>query len=127
VFFGEADHEECLRQMATCDVILIPSRDDALNFVALDALSLGKAVICSGTTGASEYLQDGSSALILEKNTPEEIGRVLSSVIVDPELRATLGKGAREVYERTFTVPSFADKVHAALGTRARDCSNHGL
>ena len=75
VFFGEVDHDECLRQMAACDIILIPSRDDAMSFVGLDALSLGKALVCSRTTGVSEYLQDGQSALILHENTPEEIGQ----------------------------------------------------
>jgi glycosyltransferase involved in cell wall biosynthesis len=116
VFFGEVDQDECLSQMAACDVILVPSRDDALSFVALDALSLGKALLCSRTTGVSEYLQDGRSGLILQENTPEEISRFLASAITNPKLRATLGRGAREVYERTFSIQSFAAKLHAALG-----------
>ena len=45
VFFAEVDHDECLRQMAACDVILVSSRDDALSFVGLDALSLGKPLV----------------------------------------------------------------------------------
>jgi GT2 family glycosyltransferase/glycosyltransferase involved in cell wall biosynthesis len=116
LFFGEVDQDECLRQMAACDIILVPSRDDALSFVALDALSMGIAVVCSRTTGASEYLEDGRSALILRENTPEEIGVALSRLIADAEFRATLGRGARGVYEHTFTVQSFTKKLHAALG-----------
>jgi O-antigen biosynthesis protein len=123
VFHGEVDHNECLRQMVACDVILVPSRDDALNFVALDALSLGKAVACSKTTGASEYLQDGSSALVLQENTPEEIGQVLARLIVDPRLRAALGEGARQLWARTFSLQSFAEKLHAALGLEAPDAA----
>jgi glycosyltransferase involved in cell wall biosynthesis len=46
-FFGEVEHDECLNQMAACDIILVPSRDDPLPFVALDALSLGRGVIIS--------------------------------------------------------------------------------
>ena len=116
VFFGAVDHDECLKQMAACDIILVPSRDDALSFVALDALSLGKALVCSRTTGVWEYLQDGRSALILHDNTPEEIGRVLGRVIVDAELRAALAKGGRAIYERTFTPQRFAENLDAALG-----------
>jgi GT2 family glycosyltransferase len=119
VFCGEVDHDECLRQMAACDIILVPSRDDALSFVALDALSLGKALVCSKTVGASEYVQDDRSALILDANTPEEIGRVLARAIKDPDLRATLGRGAREVYERIFSMPIFTEKLLAALGLAA--------
>jgi glycosyltransferase involved in cell wall biosynthesis len=116
VFFGEVDHDQCLNQMAACDIILIPSRDDAMSFVALDALSLGKAVVCSRTTGVSDYLQDGRSVLILHENTPEEISQVLARVIVDTKLRMALGQGARAVYERTFTEQRLAENLDAALG-----------
>jgi O-antigen biosynthesis protein len=116
VFFGEVDHAECLSQMAACDIILIPSRDDAMSFVGLDALSLGKALVCTRTTGVSEYLQDGRSMLIVQENTPEEISRVLARVIADADLRTALGKGARAVYESTFTEQKFAEHLDAALG-----------
>jgi lipopolysaccharide biosynthesis protein len=116
VFFGEVDHRECLNQMAACDIILSPSRDDPLPFVTLDALALGKTLVCSHATGTSAYLQEGRSGLILRENTPEEIGRVLARAISDERLRATLGKGARGVWEQTFTMGHFTKKLHAALG-----------
>ena len=121
VFFTEVDHDECLRQMAVCDVILISSRDDALSFVGLDALALGKALICSRTTGISEYLEDGQSGLILHENTAEEIARVLARVIDDSDLREALGKGASEVYRINFSMPSFTKKLTDALGI----CKRH--
>jgi GT2 family glycosyltransferase len=117
-FFEAVDQDECLSQMAACDIILIPSRDDSLSFVGLDALSLGKTLVCSRTTGVSEYLQDGRSVLILHENTPEEISRVLARAITDAELRVTLGEGARVVYERTFTPQRFAQNLDAALGLK---------
>jgi GT2 family glycosyltransferase len=116
MFFGEVDQDECLRHMAESDVILVASRDDPLPFVTLDALSLGKVLVCSKETGVSEYLQHGRSAMILNENTAEEIGRVLARAIPDPGLRTALGEGAREVYERIFNARRFAEKLHAALG-----------
>jgi glycosyltransferase involved in cell wall biosynthesis len=116
VFHGEVDHEECLRQMAACDVILIPSRDDAMSFVGLDALSLGKALVCTRTTGVSEYLHDGQSVLIVGENTAEETGRVLARIIADADLRTKLGQGARAIYESTFTERRFAENLDDALG-----------
>ena len=114
-FFGEVSHRECLNQMAACDVVLAPSRDDPLPFVTLDAPSLGKTVVCSHSTGTSAYLQEGQSGLILRENTPEEIGRVLARLIADAELRAKLGKGAQSVSQRTFSMRNFTEKLHAAL------------
>lgn len=116
MFCGELDLDDYLRQIAASDIILAPSRDDPLPYVTLDALSLGKPLLCSRMTGTSAYLQEGRSGLILHENTPEEIGRLLTRLISDPGLRAALGKGAREIFERTFTARSFAEKLHAALG-----------
>jgi glycosyltransferase involved in cell wall biosynthesis len=118
VFSGEVDHYECLRQMAACDVILIPSRDDALSFVAIDALSLGKTLVCSRTTGASEYLEHGKSALILKENTPAEIARWVARLVADPGFGQALAISAREVYESTFRPERFAEKLHAALALK---------
>jgi O-antigen biosynthesis protein len=115
VFFGEVDHDECLRQMAASDIILVPSRDDPLPFVTLDALSLGKTLVCSNTTGTSAYLQEGRSGLILHENTPGEIGRALTRLISDPDLREMLGTGAHQVFEQNFTVSLFAAKLFSAL------------
>jgi glycosyltransferase involved in cell wall biosynthesis/Tfp pilus assembly protein PilF len=115
VFLGEVNHCDCLNQMAACDIVLTSSRDDPLPFVTLDALSLGKTVVCSHSTGTSAYLQDGQSGLILRENTPDEIGRVLARAISDPGLRATLGRGGRGAWEQTFTMGNFAAKLHAAL------------
>jgi FkbM family methyltransferase len=118
VFFPEVDQSECLNQMAACDVILVPSRDDALSFVALDALSLGKALVCSNSTGASEYLEHGISALILSENTSTEIGAALSSLIADAGLRRALADGGRKVYQSNFRPEHFAEKIQVALGLK---------
>jgi glycosyltransferase involved in cell wall biosynthesis len=124
-FFGEAEHDECLRQMTGMDIILVPSRDDALSLVALDALALGKTLICSTSTGASSYIQPGESGLVLQQNTPAEIGRTLALAISDPDLRRQLGEGARRVYERNFTMEIFAAKLKSALALDDIDTDRH--
>jgi glycosyltransferase involved in cell wall biosynthesis len=107
--------------MAACDIVLTPSRDDSLPFVTLDALSLGKTVACSYSTGTSAYPHEGRSGLILRENTREEIGRALTRTISDPGLRAVLGKSARAVW---------ADLYHRELLREtprgARDQLTHG-
>jgi glycosyltransferase involved in cell wall biosynthesis len=114
-FFGEVDHYECLRQIAACDIILAPSRDDPLPFVTLDALSLGKALVCSISTGTSAYLEEDESGLILRENTPAEIAGTLARLIRSPQLRTKLGMSAHQVYEQNFTVAVFTAKLLSAL------------
>jgi hypothetical protein len=93
----------------------VPCRDDPLPLVTLDALSLGKALVCSNTTGTSAYLQQGISGLILRENTPAEIAETLARLIGKPRLWKKLGIGARQVYEQHFTPPAFTAKLFSAL------------
>jgi glycosyltransferase involved in cell wall biosynthesis/Flp pilus assembly protein TadD len=116
-FFDEIDNEVCRQQMAASDIIVLPSRDDPLPFVSLDALSLGKVLVCSTTTGIAAYITSGRSGLLLSRNTAEEIGVTLGSAISNADLRQALGCGARQVYEETFTEQMFASKILPLFGS----------
>lgn len=112
---GELDYEQYRSALASTDIVLVCSRDDTLPLVSLDALSLGKALVCSATTGTSRYLEHGRSALILQHNDPAEIGEALARLIMDVELRHTIGNGARAVFETTFTYDAFGARVFNRL------------
>ncbi|MDE2430274.1 MAG: glycosyltransferase, partial [Burkholderiales bacterium] len=93
-FGGELTYDEYLRRISETDIVLVCSRDDTLPLVSLDALAMGKALVCSAATGTSRYLKNGESAMILEINDPGEIGTVLARLICDEKLRIDIGKGA---------------------------------
>src|SRR5207248_192406 len=47
----ELSREHCLRQLADSDVVLVPSRDDPLLLVSLDALACSRILVVSRATG----------------------------------------------------------------------------
>lgn len=114
-FAGELNYEQYRAKLAETDIVVVCSRDDTLPLVSLDALALGKALICSATTGTSDYLRDGQSAIILQQNSPTEIANALTRLITDPQLRQKLGQGARSVFETNFTYDAFERRVFAHL------------
>lgn len=114
-FGNELDYEQYRAKLAETDIVLVCSRDDTLPLVSLDALALGKAVVCSAATGTSRYLANERSALILEHNSPSEIGEALSRLIIDSDLRHKIGDGARAVFEAGFTYEAFGSRVFDRL------------
>src|SRR6185295_4538356 len=48
---GELTPDQCLDELQKSDIVLVPSRDDVLSLVALDALRAGKVLICSPAVG----------------------------------------------------------------------------
>ncbi|MFD1104201.1 glycosyltransferase [Sphingobium olei] len=110
-FGGELAYDEYRKALSDTDIILVCSRDDTLPLVSLDSLALGKALICSATTGTSRYLQHEESALILKHNSPQEIADAISRLIDDAELRQKIGVGARSVFEEYFTYDAFSKRI----------------
>ncbi len=112
---GELDYDGYLEALMQCDIVLVCSRDDTLPLVSLDALALGKPLVCSRTTGTSRYLVNRESGMILEYNSISEIGNTLQLLISDSQLRQEIGKGARLVFERYFTRDAFARRLTSEL------------
>lgn len=112
---GELDHAGYLQALRGCDVVLVPSRDDTLPLVSLDALSAGRVVACSRRVGTAAHLEPGVSGLVCERPTPDELAALIAPAIADADLRARLGRGARALFEREFT--------HAAFDRRLREAA----
>ncbi|MGT2488036.1 glycosyltransferase [Methylobacterium oryzae CBMB20] len=79
--------------------------------VSLDALSMGKILIVSRATGTSEWLEDGVSAYILERNDPAEISSVLLRIISDPQAWATIQDNARNCFVENFSWDGYSRRI----------------
>jgi glycosyltransferase involved in cell wall biosynthesis len=104
---GALDHADAIGLMRNADVIVSPSRDEALPVVILEALSLGKALVATTVGGVLEILVDGEDALLVRPEAPEALAAALRRLLENPALIPQLGAKARETYERQFTFDRF--------------------
>ena len=116
VFRDELDHVEVARHIFSADIVIVPSRDDPLPLTSLEALSAGKILVCSGTTGTSEYIADGESGFMLVENGPEDICATLCRALAQKSRWPQIGAKARELYESHFTQDRFKARLFRALG-----------
>jgi glycosyltransferase involved in cell wall biosynthesis len=105
---GALSHAEALAKASEADVIVSPSRDEAMPTVTiLEAMSLGKAIIASNVGGAAETFADGENALLVRPEMPEELAAAIRRLIENPALVGQLGSKARQTYEQGFTIERF--------------------
>ncbi len=112
---GALDHADAIELMRNADVIVSPSRDEALPVVILEALSLGKALVATTVGGVLEILVDGEDALLVRPESPEALVAALRRLLENPELIPQLGARARETYERQFTLDRFGRDFRALI------------
>ncbi len=107
----ELTHADCLDSMRNADVVLCPSRDDTLPLVTLEALCMGKVLICTTATGTSEYLQHMKSGIVIEEVCPEGVCAAIMRYFDAGTDRSTMGNLGREVFLRNFSRQAFSQRI----------------
>jgi glycosyltransferase involved in cell wall biosynthesis len=95
------DHDEVLRLMAGCELLLFPSAwGEPLSRVPLEASACAAAILAMPTGGTPSIIVDGVSGAL--EPTPAEFARRMAALLARPEQRRALGQAARQVAERRF-------------------------
>jgi glycosyltransferase involved in cell wall biosynthesis len=109
------DHDLYIDEMNSVDIVIVPSREDTLPLISLDALAAGKILICSRTTGTSSFIKHGKSGFIMEENTPADVKNTLLSAITSKDLKE-ITKNGRYIFDSNFSKKIFSKKLIELIG-----------
>ena len=83
------------------DVFVLPSREDPFPLVMMEAASLGKPLVCFAHAGSAPELVESDAGMVVPYMDLDAMAAAVLKLMDDPELRATLGEGARrKILER---------------------------
>ncbi len=77
----------------------------------LEAMSMGKAVICSRTVGQTDTVEDEQTGLYVPPHDVEALRRAIVRLIDDPALAVRLGQRGREWAVGNADVERYADRI----------------
>ena len=111
------------RAFGACSVVVIPSRSDTFNYVALEALSRGVPILLSEAAGASEFLRDRHPGLPVMTMSPDDVdaaGRTLNDFLQDYPRRLLAFREA--LAAETWPEPrrNFLNEVYSAPPVASR-------
>ncbi len=130
-FSGWVDHPEVARLMAAADVLVLPSYDEGLPLVILEALANGVAVVCSPVGEIVGVLTDGFDAVLVQPGDPRGLAAGMQRVLRNPVLRQTLEKNGRRLYVQNFSLQRFFSEVarlhqrHFGISAQSRSIDNN--
>jgi len=108
-FLGWQDSRQVVSQIASADVVVVPSRWEAFGLVAIEAMRAGKPVIAAAVGGLPEIVVDGKTGLLIEPNDPAALKGAISSIQSADLVK--MGELARRRFKKHFQAAQMADEV----------------
>jgi len=95
-FAGYQAGHELARWYASGDVFVFPSTTETFANVVQEAMASGLPCVVADRGGPPGVIDRGTSGLVARANDPEHLAEQVERLLRDPEMRANMGRAARE-------------------------------
>lgn len=110
-FVGRQGRPEVAEAMRNCSVFALPSRNEGLGCVYLEAMSCGKPVIACRGQGIDEVIEHGKNGWLIAADGLEELVQGLSILLESKEECARMGTAARQTILEKLTLSHQAQQL----------------
>lgn len=108
---GSMPHEQVLELYKRVDVVIIPSREEILPFIAIEAMAASMPCILSDGVGASILKQDEKNSLVFPMADSSVLAEKIRWLLTHKDEAAKIGKFGRSVYDENFTTQMFKERL----------------
>lgn len=113
-------HEKILEMYGQVDALVVPSIEECLPTVAVEAMMMGIACILSYDVGVAYYTMDGENALLFKTGESKSLASIMHDAISDCSILKTIGANGRKLYEEELSLENFRNnllsKVNECMG-----------
>jgi glycosyltransferase involved in cell wall biosynthesis len=96
-----------------CDLVILPSRDEAFGYVILEAMYFGKPVAAARVGGLKEIIRENETGLFFEEDAWSDIAGVLNSYAGATAELSELGHNGQEFARTNFGLERMIDETCA--------------
>jgi glycosyltransferase involved in cell wall biosynthesis len=101
-------------------VPLLPTDSDNGLTVILEAMAMGKAVICSKTYGQRDVIKDGVTGMFVPQGNPAALREAIDYLWKNPDGAERMGREGRKLIEERHTWDQFVNNVKTFAEETAR-------
>lgn len=103
-FRGRVTPQEVASILREADIFCLPSLWEGTVISAMEAMATGLPVVGTAVNGIDEVVVDGETGLLVPPACSGRLAEALRKVLVDPELRTSMGENGRTRVEREFSL-----------------------
>lgn len=99
--------------LASCDLMLLPSRQESFGLAALESMACGVPALASRAGGLPELIEDGVNGLLFDPDQPQEAVEKGVRILEDDDARKRMGQAAYESAFSHFDIEKVMDQYEA--------------
>ena len=98
---------------AVSDIVVVPSQwDEPFGLINIEAGAARKPVVATRVGGIPEIIEHGVNGFLVERGDLDDLCHHVSRLIQSEQLRADMGRSAREIVNKKFTYKPIEDLQH---------------
>jgi len=108
---GEVPRSKVPLYLSCADVFLLPSLQEGMPIAVLEALRAGLPVVVSRVGAMPEMIEHGKTGMLIDPGKAEDIVDAVKKIADDAELRSSLAKNGRALFEEQYEVGACIKKI----------------
>jgi glycosyltransferase involved in cell wall biosynthesis len=121
---GQVNYAKLGAYFAKADVFVLPTLEDTWGMVVLEAMVLGKPILCSKWAGASELAIDGENGYCFDPYEPNKLAELMRRFIDNPYLAVAMGEKSKQLMEQ-YTPESAAQFLNQVISFVSKQKTKH--
>ncbi|HAH20731.1 MAG: hypothetical protein A2Y00_07420 [Omnitrophica WOR_2 bacterium GWF2_43_52] len=123
IFLGWRDDVPELLQII--DIVALPSLNEAVGRILLEAGSCGIPVIASCVGGIPEVVKDGVTGILVPARNPVALANAIAGLLSDKEKRTRMGNAARDWVCHNFSAEKMSRDIAQVYSALVPDTKSH--
>ncbi|EKE25801.1 MAG: glycosyl transferase group 1 protein [uncultured bacterium] len=99
-FAGAIPHEKVFEYYQKADAFVLPSLNEGMSNVMLEALASGLPLVATDTGGTRELLSDEVNGFIVRMRDADDLEEKIEKLIIKPDLQQKMGQESRNLAEK---------------------------
>lgn len=100
IWVGRVNYDDIGTYFHYADVFVLPTLEDTWGMVVLEAMLLGKAILCSTGAGASELVKEGENGYCFSPDQPQELAAAMERLLTNPDQIAAMGQRSQAIMQQ---------------------------
>lgn len=106
--------------LRAADVFVLTSDVEGLPLSVLEAMACGVPCVATNVGGVSEVITDGVDGFVVPPGDAGQVGRALTELIRQPQLRRAMAEAARRRVQASFDIQSTMSKIRKLILSSSR-------